>query len=49
MKDDGWQHIFIYATFVWPPRWNDDLPYINIHEKFDSVSKCGSGDTDEKS
>ena len=21
MKDDGLQHIFIYATFVWPPRW----------------------------
>ena len=20
MKDDGLQHIFIYATFVWPPR-----------------------------
>ena len=21
MKDDGLQHIFIYATFVWPSRW----------------------------
>ena len=21
MKDDGLQHIFLYATFVWTPRW----------------------------
>ena len=21
MKDDGLQHNFIYAAFVWPPKW----------------------------
>ena len=38
MKDDGLQHIFIYSTFVWPPRWKSwkgkMTAYFNIRTKF---------------
>ena len=60
MKDDGLHitnilHMFIYATFVWPPRWKSwkrkmtAYPIFYIHAKYYSVSNDGSGYTDEKS